>query len=51
MRMMDFVAGWDHVNLPDLVGIEVALRQAQLYEYMYAMEYEVYDSAPGAECQ
>ncbi|CAK0824742.1 unnamed protein product, partial [Prorocentrum cordatum] len=38
MRMIEFLACWDQVNLHDLVGVEVAMRQAQLYEYAYAME-------------
>ncbi|CAK0889503.1 unnamed protein product, partial [Prorocentrum cordatum] len=40
MKMMEHLACWDQVNLPDLVGAELAIRQAQLYEYIYSMEFE-----------
>ncbi|CAK0827125.1 unnamed protein product, partial [Prorocentrum cordatum] len=40
MRMVDYLMTWDLLDLPNVVGVEVMLRQAQLYEYMYAMEYE-----------
>ncbi|CAK0843265.1 unnamed protein product, partial [Prorocentrum cordatum] len=44
MRMVDYLMTWDLLDLPNVVGVEVMLRQAQLYEYMYAMEYEARDS-------
>ncbi|CAK0807083.1 unnamed protein product, partial [Prorocentrum cordatum] len=40
MRMVDYLMTWDLLDLPNVVGVEVMLRQAQLYEYTYAMEYE-----------
>ena len=44
MRSIDYLMTWDLLDLPNVVGVEVMLRQAQLYEYMYAMEYEARDS-------
>eukprot|EP00959_Pyramimonas_sp_CCMP1952_P375917 7873612-Pyramimonas_sp.AAC.1 len=40
MRMVDYLACWDQVNLPDPVRVESAMRQAQLHEYVCAMEAE-----------
>ncbi|CAK0889881.1 unnamed protein product [Prorocentrum cordatum] len=40
MRMIASLARWDQVSLPDLVGVGEAMRQAQLYRYVYAMEAE-----------
>ncbi|CAK0790921.1 unnamed protein product, partial [Prorocentrum cordatum] len=48
MRMVDYLMTWDLLDLPNVVGVEVMLRQAQLYEYMYAMEYEARDSGVSA---
>ena len=44
MKMIEHLACWDQVNLPDLVGVELAIRQAQLYEYIYSMEFEAQQS-------
>ncbi|CAK0831590.1 unnamed protein product [Prorocentrum cordatum] len=43
-RMIDYLMTCDLLDLPNVVGVEVMLRQAQLYEYMYAMEYEARDA-------
>jgi len=40
MKMLEHLGCWDQLNLPDLVGVELAMRQAQLYEYIYSMEFE-----------
>ena len=45
MRMLDTLVCWDQVDAPNLSGVEVALRQVQLYEYSYAMEADARDSA------
>ena len=48
MRMIDYLMTWDLLDLPNVVGVEVMIRQAQLYEYMYAMEYEARDAGAGS---
>eukprot|EP00959_Pyramimonas_sp_CCMP1952_P335329 7021434-Pyramimonas_sp.AAC.1 len=40
MRMLEHLGCWDKLNLPDLVGVELAMRQAQLYECIYSMGFE-----------
>ncbi|CAK0827570.1 unnamed protein product, partial [Prorocentrum cordatum] len=39
MKMIRHLGCWDQVNVPDLVGAELATRQAQLHEYIYSMEF------------
>ena len=38
MRMLEMLACWDCVDVPNLAGIELAMRRAQMYEYLYVME-------------
>jgi len=47
MRMVFYLACWDGANLPNLAGVEVALRRAQLIEYVYRMEEEKTEKADG----
>ncbi|CAK0848090.1 unnamed protein product [Prorocentrum cordatum] len=39
MKMIEHLGCWDQLNVPDFVGAELATRQAQLYEYIYSMEF------------
>eukprot|EP00959_Pyramimonas_sp_CCMP1952_P166057 3470658-Pyramimonas_sp.AAC.1 len=45
--MVGYLMTWDLFDLPNVVGGEVMMRQAQLYEHMYAMEYEARDAGSG----
>jgi len=38
--MIFFLACWDGANLPNLAGVEPAMRRCQLIEYVYRMELE-----------
>ena len=49
MRMLEMLACWDCVDVPNLAGIELAMRRAQMYEYLYVMESTDPGPAPGVE--
>ena len=38
MRLIFYLACWDGANLPNLAGVETALRRSQLTKYVYRME-------------
>ncbi|CAK0864825.1 unnamed protein product, partial [Prorocentrum cordatum] len=39
MKMIKHLGCWDQLNIPDLVGAELATRQAQLHGHIYSMEF------------
>ena len=47
MRMLDFGASWDQLDVCNAAGIETAFRQAQPYEYTYAMDRRAYLDSGG----
>ena len=49
MRMLEMLTCWDCVDVPNLAGLELTTRRAQMYEYLYVMESTDPGPTPGAD--
>ena len=46
MRTLDHLCCWDQVDVTNIAGVEILMRQAQLVDYTYAMAVQKDKSAP-----